>query len=681
MKLQRQLCFLWLSAVVAATDVIVNSVNGDGSSTGRFAGDQPRYWPKYNGKRSVRLLDGTWQMGQLGSLEHPPPLSFDSTDRDLTPSNPIAVTPNFTQIPSCIDNAPPGYLGYRGVTFFRTHFDYDLTKAPARLLFQACSFYCRVWVNGVEVGDHRAGGYVAFWLDVPTQEQGKLGTSSIDGKESESTALRGDGKDTLTSGTNELVVLVDNRFNSTTAPMHTKGDYWQYSGIMRSVELHAMPASHEEVWPWRLYALPLSLSTVTLTLHLTNPTFSGTVKGHYRFDKGNTTSFSAEATLGVALLGTVTVPGARVWSINNPQLHTVYVNLHDAIVEERFGLRIFGVDDVTSRITINGEIVKLVGWNHHTQWPETAASPTDEEMDSDIAMLREAGTIYVRGSHYPQDPRWLDRLDEAGIVMWCETLGAGVQAENAQDATFMKYQKQQLSEMMDNALNHASIMLWAFFNEGPSQFGEACVGYEACSAVIRQRDPTRLVTFASNRLGADKCLHAADVVSFNNYPGWYGKGVDPAGQWNSLANSIRDGSIPGTLGKPFLISETGAAGIFEWSHNKTAGRWTLAYQNEIIGKDVDVAISNYNISGITLWHFMDFKTHDDTENNTHCDYVPEKYPPICSYINASAGVNRPGGLNHKGVIDFWRRKKPIYDIVAAKYNATRISKELESETS
>ena len=30
--------------------------------------------------------------------------------------------------------------------------------------FQACSFYCRVWVNGKEVGQHRAGGYVAFSL-------------------------------------------------------------------------------------------------------------------------------------------------------------------------------------------------------------------------------------------------------------------------------------------------------------------------------------------------------------------------------------------------------------------------------------------------------------------------------------------------------------------------------------
>jgi beta-glucuronidase len=43
------------------------------------------------------------------------------------------------------------------------------------------------------------------------------------------------------------------------------------------------------------------------------------------------------------------------------------------------------------------------------------------------------------------------------------------------------------------------------------------------------------------------------------------------------------------------------------------------------------------------------------------------FPPNCSYINITS---RPGGVNHKGVVDFWRRPKPAYQLVAAKYNAT-----------
>ena len=61
------------------------------------------------------------------------------------------------------------------------------------------------------------------------------------------------------------------------------------------------------------------------------------------------------------------------------------------------------------------------------------------------------------------------------------------------------------------------------------------------------------------------------------------------------------------MGKPLVISETGAGGIYEWAHNATDAQWTLRYQSEVILADVDVALSNERISGLTLWHFFDFK--------------------------------------------------------------------------
>lgn len=56
-----------------------------------------------------------------------------------------------------------------------------------------------------------------------------------------------------------------------------------------------------------------------------------------------------------------------------------------------------------------GKVTKLVGWNHHTQWPVTAASPTDAQMDADIVLLKKGNANYVRGAHYPHDPRMMDR--------------------------------------------------------------------------------------------------------------------------------------------------------------------------------------------------------------------------------------------------------------------------------
>jgi beta-glucuronidase len=181
----------------------------------------PRYWPKYGGDRHVELLDGLWNTGSIGSIYDPSHLDhFDAMDPNLDPC--LIETPNVTTVPSCVDNTPPGYLGYRGVTFFRRWFEYNLTHAGARIQFQACSFYCRIWINGQEIGDHRAGGYVAFSLDVPQHRE------SID------------GQGIVHNNTNEIFVLVDNRFNKTTAPLHLGGDFWHHGGIMRSVELHSM---------------------------------------------------------------------------------------------------------------------------------------------------------------------------------------------------------------------------------------------------------------------------------------------------------------------------------------------------------------------------------------------------------------------------------------------------------
>jgi hypothetical protein len=42
-------------------------------------------------------------------------------------------------------------------------------------------------------------------------------------------------------------------------------------------------------------------------------------------------------------------------------------------------------------------------------------------------------------------------------------------------------------------------------------------------------------------------------------------------------------------------------------------------------------------------------------------------PWDCAYISTSCG--RPGGENHKGSVDFWRRKKPVFDEVKKLYTS------------
>ena len=224
-----------------------------------------------------------------------------------------------------------------------------------------------------------------------------------------------------------------------------------------------------------------------------------------------------EASLGLVNF-TLKVPKPRIWSLEKPELHVCRFTTFGASITERFGLRWWSMKD--GQVMLNGESVQLHGWNHHTQWPDTGASPSEKQLDEDLSLLREGNAKFVRGAHYPQDQRWLDRLDEAGFAMWEEALGPGVSTKDTQDAVFMKYQLQQMEEMMEASMNHPSIMVWAWFNEGPSDDPEACEGYKAC-AEVAAKDPTRFRSYASSKKVKDKCLEHVTLVSFNDYPAWY----------------------------------------------------------------------------------------------------------------------------------------------------------------
>ena len=52
----------------------------------------------------------------------------------------------------------------------------------------------------------------------------------------------------LKQGDNELFVLADNRFNHTTAPMHTGGDFWHYGGRLRRGTSVILPPAFSFVW-------------------------------------------------------------------------------------------------------------------------------------------------------------------------------------------------------------------------------------------------------------------------------------------------------------------------------------------------------------------------------------------------------------------------------------------------
>lgn len=633
-------------------------------------------WPHYP-LRKLQVLDGVWSFGRLP--RHVDPLTVTAAE---------VATPDTATVPSNFDMAPPGVAGFRGTVAYRTHVSIP-RGMPALIEFRACAWFCRVFADGLELtqnGGHRIGGYTPFWLELPSANGGPGAEKEV-----------------------ELVVVANNDLNSTISPMYSgwknridaPGDFWHFAGLHRSVIMHSLACTAKGA----VYAKRLEIFTrdavnglvdVNIVLAAVDEgPLPDSVSVALKWDDGETLpslAASVNATTGFASLIGLKVPAAQQWSPSSPALHvlTAFVGgvrkdeILDA-VSVRFGLRTLGIDPTTGRLALNGGILKLHGWNRHTMWPDTGSAVTPEQHATDVRLLKEAGANYVRGAHYPQDQVFLDLCDEAGILVW-EEAQPDPNEDQLQDSVWRALFLAQLDDMVIASINHPSVIFHGFFNEGPTKNADICTAYAEAAARIRLRvggfvptaanggqgTASRLVTWADNKRINSACLAHADVISFNDYPGWYSNEGDldaPAHLWSRYAADVRK-HYPL---KPFTISETGGGGIFEW-RNSTLSldgvgvQWSQLYQAQLDEADVKVALSNENISGISLWQFADSKANENSDC-LPCTY--ESHPASlatpwnCSFVDITC--HRAGGKNNKGAVDYWRRKKLAYSAVQRQY--------------
>lgn len=386
------------------------------------------FWPRYDSRR-VTVLNGTWSFGYAdGGTVDPVTIRYDQI-----------ATPNTTTVPASFDVAPMGIAGPRGNAFFRsTHA--CTPKVPALLKFAAVNHYARVFVDGVDVGNHTAGPYTPFELLAPP---------------------------CAASGLRELLVVVNNEKNATLAPTYTGGDFSFYSGIIRAVivtELSMMASTY----PY--YIAHVSPLTVDYTRGLVDVRVtlggdvgaitSGVVHLSYAFNGGAMGAAVACALVnGTAVIPSVAVPGFKLWTPgadNTDALFTLSVleTASKDVVTVRSGVRQVAVDAASARVTVNGQVVKMLGFNRHTMWPDSGAASTPEKEAADMAVLKSMNVNYVRGAHYPQSQSWLDRCDEAGIMMWEEALGPGTSTGNMHDPWFMANHLAAVTSMVTTSAAH-----------------------------------------------------------------------------------------------------------------------------------------------------------------------------------------------------------------------------------
>lgn len=193
---------------------------------------------------------------------------------------------------------------------------------------------------------------------------------------------------------------------------------------------------------------------------------------------------------------TGTVKGVEPWSAENPVLHRVVCELVSPdgetteVVTQRIGFRRVEMRD--GLVCVNGRPITFMGVNRHDHHPDRGKAVTVDDMRADLLTMKAHNVNAVRTSHYPNDHRFYDLCDDYGMYVIDE---ANVESHAfntslCHDPTYRASWLERVSRMVERDRNHPSIVMWSLGNE--SGYGEI---HEACAALVRSLDPTRLLHY------------------------------------------------------------------------------------------------------------------------------------------------------------------------------------------
>jgi len=192
--------------------------------------------------------------------------------------------------------------------------------------------------------------------------------------------------------------------------------------------------------------------------------------------------------------------------------------------------------------------------------------------------------------------------------------------------------RNQLIDVVTRDKNRASVITWSVANETP--VSDARNSFLAVLAnTARSIDDTRLLSAAlmnrqENGVSVidDKLGEVLDVISINQYRGWYGGDLAtaPDAKWSTVYN------------KPLIVSEFGGDAK-QGLHGPKEERWNEEYQEYLYRQNLAMIEKMPNIRGISPWILTDFRS-------------PRRVLP-----GIQDGFNRKGLISDKGV-----KKKAFY---------------------
>ena len=466
---------------------------------------------------------------------------------------------------------------YEGTVWFCRTFSFTPTAGCRTLLyFGAVNYEARVYVNGKEAGRH-IGGFTPFCFDVT---------------------------DELREGENFVIVKVDNKRHRDNIPT-VIFDWWNYGGITRDVLLVSVPEIYVEDYTLqikkdRLNGKKSKYREVYFSARLNNKEAGRQVTlsiPELKIQKTFTTDANGEVP---AYTIQVSSSKLKLWSPESPKLYDIIIEHAGERIADEVAFRT--IETRGKQILLNGEPIFLRGVCMHDESAYTNHRLRIEtESDTLISWAKALGCNFLRLAHYPHNERTVREAERQGMLLWSEIpVYWAISWEN--EATYQNAERQ-LTDMIRRDHNRAAIIIWSIANETPR--GDARDRFLSRLAThARSLDNTRLISMAMevpsasnyvNRL-QDNMNKYVDVVSFNQYVGWYRDVHDaPHMRWE----------IP--YDKPVIISEFGG-GAKAGLHGDEDQRWTEEFQERLYRENLAMLEKIDGLAGTCPWVLKDFRS-------------------------------------------------------------------------
>jgi hypothetical protein len=228
----------------------------------------------------------------------------------------------------------------------------------------------------------------------------------------------------------------------------------------------------------------------------------------------------------------ITLPGARLWSIEQPNLHLLRITLADDTVTERFGFRWFDIRNVNGdrQCFLNGKRIVLrsaISWGF---WPDNGIAPTDELARKQIIAAKQLGLNMLNFHRAIGQTNVMNAADELGLLIWEEPGGNQYPAnrfhdDDLQSRFYFAYRNEKLARMIRRDRNHPSLIIYTLHNErgAPPQAED-----RRQMRLAQALDPSRQINYNSSNgenpeeLPNDRFklhLRPYDTAFYNT--GWY----------------------------------------------------------------------------------------------------------------------------------------------------------------